>query len=416
MKMKAIKKLLIPLLISGIAIISMVGITALAETETSDESYISSYFHSEDGESSYFLTSYEYEKFGEEFEAVGVTFQKSDNGKKYYITNPEAVEQWLEQLAQNPVVVDDKHSATIITKYVGKQSNDIVYSDIYMTGNDTLFFKTTVGVGTAKKVVVYDFVPKQLKKQNLKIERIAKGSTDPSTLTESKDYTVTKSEDEDVYTIASACGDTNGGCEIVLTYEVELENVSVLEDLDNQIFEPYAYAKYSETEGATPNETSKSYQKINITKLVLENGLHDKSAYQNVKFELYDITDNNNTLLKFTSVGEKNGNNYYYYDESGSTSTITLSTNDNIAFSGLTVGRKYKIQFTSLDGVENLMDSYEFEWQSNTNKVVVKLTDLVQLEIADTGGNGTTLVYTLGSLFIVSAILILFAGKKNYLH
>lgn len=415
MKMKAIKKLLIPLLISGIAIISMVGITALAETETSDESYISSYFHSEDGESSYFLTSYEYEKFGEEFESVGVTFQKSDNGKKYYITNPEAVEQWLEQLAQNPVVVD-KFSVTTIAKYVGKQSADISYSDIYMTGNDTLFFKTTVDVGTAKKVIVYDFVPKQLKKQNLKIERIANGSTDPSTLTESSDYTVTKSEDEDVYTIASACGNTSTGCKIVLTYEVELDSVSVLEDLDNQIFEPYAYAKYFETEEATPDETSKSYQEINITKLVLENGLHDKSAYRNVKFELYDITDNNNTLLKFTSVGEKDGNNYYYYNESGSTSTITLSTNDNIAFSGLTVGRRYKIQFTSLDGVENLMDSYEFEWQSNTNKVVVKLTDLVQLEIADTGGNGTTLVYTLGSLFIVSAILILFAGKKNYLH
>lgn len=417
MKMKAIKKLLIPLLISGIAIISMMGITALAETETNDESYISSYFHSENEEYSYFLTAYEYEEFGAEYEAIGVIFQKSEDGKKYYITNPKAVEQWLEQLAQNPSMVQarDKSVSTTVEKRVGKKSDEAAYSTIYMTGNDTLYFEITVNVGTTESVIIYDMVPEQLEKKNLKITRTENGSN--SELTESE-YTISKENKEDVYTISRACitTTTSGGCQIILTYEAVLDDNSVLKNLDNQLIQAYAYAKYDNHGGMQYYKTSESYQYINITKLVLENGLQDKSAYQNVEFELYDITDNNNTLLKFTSVDGSDGNDYYYYDENGSISAIKLNTSDNIAFSGLTAGRKYKIQFTSLDGVENLMDSYEFEWQSNANKVTVKLTDLVQLEIADTGGNGTMLFYALGSLFIVSAILFLFAGKKKHLH
>lgn len=424
MKMKSINKLFSIVITAILAFAIALNYTAPIKANSDD-----TYFHTSDEETefTYYLTAYEYEEYGEEFIDVGVEFQLSADGRKYYVTNTEFVDELLLEISEMSLSVE-KYNKPTITKKVKVDRLSEYQEKLYASTDETLTLQIILDINESnyKDFVICDTLPSELVKVSnatvqLNPDKSNKKST-LETLVFDKDNPANSDyiydETKNTYKINSSKVNLTKTSQIIITYNVTIGTYS------NNTESPVALETKAYGEYKTPNnvteQITESIAKITVAKLLVTESSDNTTLFENVSFQLYDLEDPNNPkpiLMRESSSSSASSLVCYAVDKTSTSTTLEMKEFKNLVVLGLIPGKNYRLEFTSRpEGSEKLVKTYDFKWNEETNMMSIVLEDLERLEIVDTGGVGTTGFYLLGGILVLSSLLVLKKRKASCLN
>ena len=292
-------------------------------------------------------------------------------------------------------------NATIIEKN-GTPSIDKVMDGGVNTNNgsigDIVNYTITVNqLAGIKNVKVVDTITEGLTYYDMNNSFVVKKGT--TTLVKDTDYTLVVSGNTFTLKLLNT-ESMNKNDVITITYKAQINAKSVT-NVTNKNKADLHYGKNTIIEGI-PTETFTYGFKVNKT--------DGTQALEGAKFKLYDAATNGNEI-KVVFVKTENNVNYYRVAMSSEVSSATEIVAGEAVIDGLALGTYYLEETVAPEGYNKLAsrvavqislnDDNSFGYQ---NREIVNTTGAV---LPSTGGIGTTLFVTFGSLMTISAGLLL---------
>ncbi|MBQ3087342.1 MAG: SpaH/EbpB family LPXTG-anchored major pilin [Clostridia bacterium] len=205
---------------------------------------------------------------------------------------------------------------------------------------------------------------------------------------------------------------------IVVTYSAVVDSDAVIADTGNPNEIKLTYGENNEFE-TTPDTTTTYVWEFNIYKYTGET--LPGTALANAKFKLSTDTTGND-VIDLVALG----NNKYRVAKDGETNTVsefTTDTTGKIEIEGLDEGTYYLHETEAptgynaltapvtviIDHSGNVKDSVNGEALENKT---VNVENNTGTELPTTGGMGTTVLYVIGALLVVGAIVLLVSKKR----
>ena len=410
------------MLIFSMSVTAMAASTSQAKEDHREEVSIDQLLHYDNTEEySCYLTVLEYDTFGEELMDVGVQFQLSEDGTRYYITNPEILDQLLDDRSSD--FVRDKNTIPTVKKTVGKTESDITKSTLNVQVGDILYYKLAMTVTRGSRNV--EFVDEL--SESILIDKTSvtlKNEKDGSNV-DQENYTISYDGNKKI-----SCKIPDGYAEnvtLVLTYRAVVSDSAALEKKITKS----AYASFGENANrSTPSETT-----IQLDQFIIDNQNGKGESLSGAQFELCDADKtipvrklDENELKK---IKQKSGNVYYVVDckasqdalgsvniTHGTNKTIDMIDCSTVVILGLDKTKNYELkEIRTPEGYNKLKDKQSVVWKPGDDGVnnQITVTYMEGLEMRSTGGIGTGIFYVVGTILVLtSGTLLIVRKRKTY--
>ncbi len=346
----------------------------------------------------------------------------------YYLVETSAGTACSIDTTHPEVEIRDKHASPSVTKFIAN-GGTITNNKKRNSANrgDNIFFETIINVKPyVKNYVLHDYMDPNLKYSHVLVDGIAYYSN------EKNESLKRKSLLRDTDFIATK--DTNDGCNFHLTFtesfydkyqadidsgaltQIYIKYLGVLSD-DAPIDTPLvntSYLTYGENSKTEESKTETFTYSIPVFKYTGYN-----TALAGAKFILSkDPNPTEDNALKFVQSGSN-----YDYNKKGNV-TLTSYDDGKINIKGIQADTYYLKEIEAPKGYNLIKTPIKIVVTSDTDgKGVVKVdNDVVdQVKVLNnygsllpsTGGMGTTLIYAIGSILVLSSGVVLFLKRRN---
>lgn len=328
----------------------------------------------------------------------------------------------------NPnVTIKDKNGVPQSEKFVKEDSNDTWGKKNDADIGQTVEFKgvITAGVG-AENYVYHDKMSAGLTYTGVtKVEITTAADKDTTTVVDPSNYTVTSTGLTDGCTFEVAftqafCNNLQSGDVITIYYTAVLNENAVVGTPGNPNESHLSYGD-SGKPGNTPTSETKTYTwEFKVLKYTMKGETETETALAGAVFSLYRdaaCTD----VIKLVALGD----NVYRVatkDDKNTTTQITTDATGKFTIQGLDSDTYYLKEITPPPGFNVLKDPIEVvitdngkvnPTEENANGVdYVKVLNQTGSELPSTGGVGTTILYIVGGVLVIAAVVLLVTKKR----
>lgn len=326
----------------------------------------------------------------------------------------------------NPAVtIEDKNGVPQSEKFVKEDSNDTWGKKNDADIGQTVEFKgvITAGVG-AENYVYHDKMSAGLTYTGVtKVEITTAADKDTTTVVDPSNYTVTSTGLTDGCTFEVAfnqafCNTLQSGDVVTIYYTAVLNENAVIAGTGNPNESHLSYGD-SGKPGSTPTSETKTYTwEFKVFKYTMKG--ETETALAGAVFSLYrdeKCTD----IIELVKVSD---NVYRVATEDDKNTTTQITTDDTGKFTiqGLDSDTYYLKEITPPNGFNVLKDPIKVvitnegkvnPTEENANGVeYVKVLNQTGSELPSTGGVGTTILYIVGGVLVIAAVVLLVTKKR----
>ena len=338
-------------------------------------------------------------------------------------------------------VINEKNIEHKVVKQVWEDYNDSdETNDGWTNRNDastgeTVEFKATITIsGPARDLVLHDTMDDGLTFGSVTKVTLNEAAENEGVVADTnyivKQNPVHAKEDDTTEThtfdveFAKAFTDSLSHQDVITVYYTATlnDNAVVEQREENKVYLSYINANDTTSSSATSTTTTWTW-KLPVFKWTADDN-HRRVGLAGATFTLYTL-ETENADGTFTHSGEiklklKEGEtNIYRVDPNGTVTEITTDSTGEFTIEGLDSGIYYLKEVDAPEGYNLLKEAVEVTIHSSgTITVNEETVDTVQVqnnagtELPETGGMGTTLIYTLGAILAVGSLILLVVKKR----
>ncbi len=322
----------------------------------------------------------------------------------YYLVDSSAGALCHLDTTDAEVVINEKNGVPTVEKYVYENGNK--QEENTASIGDTVDFETVITVTAgAHNYVLHDTMSKGLTLDKTSIVVNATNSEGNSVTTTGK-YTVKETPDEnDTFTITfddDFVGSLADG-KIVVTYSALLNEEAVLA--------PNANTNDTDLSYGDGHRSNKDQTKTYTYLVGIVKTTSDKTVLNGAGFRLYKKDSEAGTIVKVALTSSENGVNVYrVLDDQSVEGDGALIEAGIVRIEGLDLGDYYLIEEVIPEGYNKLAKNPEFRLDANNDATVtegkyveggVQVINYTGNELPSTGGMGTVLFLTIGSIMVL---------------